>query len=435
MEEGQKEGYVMRDMLNSLSPKLIKTITMIAVLFFSIVYVILIYPDPISVFFSLGIFAIATIGYGLHNLVSADLTSDDFSGLIPDDISDAGSLMNSISDGIVAVNNEGKVKRVNIGLCNLIGIEKEMLLGKHIHCLSGNRGKNSGSSLLQKIIIESLETQREIRELEITYERKCDLLNISVSTYILKNRSKKSIGILAIIHDLTQERRLEQNLIRAEKLANAGQMAAEIAHEIKNPICSIKGLLQLMGKKYEVDDNKYYEVINGELDRISTMLQRFLDLTHYDPKLEKTSVNSLVDGILPLLESYAEAKDIDIDVKVHGKIPYIQADRENLRQVFVNIVQNGIDALPQKGRINISIWHDRINDMLRIEFKDNGSGVKPELLNKIFEPFYTTKQNGTGLGLAISNKIIENHKGRLSARNNPEGGATFEIELPVQKAS
>ncbi|MGE5678835.1 MAG: two-component system sensor histidine kinase NtrB [Pseudomonadota bacterium] len=425
----------MRQLLNSLSPKVIQTMTMIAVLFFSIIYVILIYPDPISVLFSLGIFAIAFVGYGLHKLMSAEPVSDDISGFILDDIIAAGSLMDSISDGIVVVDVNGKIKRANSGLCNIIGIERERLLGKDICYLSDNRHKSSRNNLLHDIILESLEIHSEIREFEMTYERNCDLLNISVSTYILENKSKKTIGILAIVHNLTQERRLEQNLIRAEKLANAGQMAAELAHEIKNPICSIKGLLQIMGRKYELTDNKYYEVINDELERISIMLKKFLALTHSEPKLESTCVNSLMEGILPLLESYAEAKDVDIDVKVHGKIPYIHADSENLRQVFVNIVQNGIDALPQKGRINISIMHDKVKDMLRIEFKDNGSGVKPEILDKIFDPFFTTKQNGSGLGLAISHKIIQDHKGRLSARNNPEGGATFEIELPVQKAS
>lgn len=428
----------MREMLKGLSAhrsRLIKAVTMIAILLFSIVYVIWIYPAPTSVIFSLAILATAFLGFGLHKLVSGGAMHDDISGFIPEDISDAGSLMNSISDGVAAVDIKGRIKRANNGLCNLLGIEKEMLLGKDIYCLSDDKDKGSRNNLLQEIIIESLKTQRGIREFEITYKRDCDLLNISISTYMLVNKSKRIIGVLVIIHDLTQERRLEQNLVRAEKLANAGQMAAELAHEIKNPICSIKGLLQIMGRKYELDDNKYYEVINEELDRISTMLQKFLALTHSDPKLECVCVNSIVDGILPLLESYAEAKDIDIDVKVDGKIPCIQADSENLRQVFVNIVQNGIDALPKKGSINISIWYDKVKNMLRIAFKDNGSGVKPEILDKIFEPFFTTKQNGSGLGLAISNKIIQNHKGRLSVRNNPEGGATFEIELPVEKAS
>ncbi len=425
----------MREMFNSISPKSIKAMTIIAVLIFSIAYVMVLYPNPIYIFFSMGILAIALIGNGLYNFIKDDLMNDDISVIIGDKMSNGSSVMNSISDGIVITDIKGRIRKINRGLCSFLDIEKELILGKNIYCFPGNRDKNFKNNLLAEIIVESLETQREIREFEMPYERHEELMYISVSTYLLRNKAKKLIGVIGIIHDLTQERRLEQNLIDAQKLVKAGQMAAELAHEIKNPICSIKGLIQLMGKKYSLDDNKYYEVINDELDRINVMLQRFLELTHSEPKLEKVCINSLIEEILPLLEGCAENKAIDININIQGKIPDIQADSENLRQVFVNIIQNGIEALPRKGKIDVSIWHERAKDMLRIEFKDNGSGVQPEIIDKIFEPFFTTKKNGSGLGLAISHKIIQNHKGRLTAHNNPDGGATFAIELPVQKAS
>lgn len=189
----------------------------------------------------------------------------------------------------------------------------------------------------------------------------------------------------------------------------------------------------MMGRKHCLEESKYYEVITSEIDRISALLQRFLTLTQDAPKLEKLVLNHLIEEVVPLLESYAEFKNIDICVDMQKQIPCINADAENIKQVIINIVQNGIDALPEKGRINISIWYDQIRDLLRMEFKDNGSGIKPEHLDKIFEPFFTTKDNGSGLGLAISHKIIENHKGKLFAFNNLDGGATFVIELPIAK--
>jgi signal transduction histidine kinase len=292
---------------------------------------------------------------------------------------------------------------------------------------------NYENSLLPKVLIESLETQKELKHIERSYTRNEEILYLSVSTYLLKSKFKKVIGILAVIHDITQEKRFEQQLIRVEKLANAGQMAAELAHEIKNPICSIKGLIQIMGKKYCLEDSKYYEVITSEIERISVLLQRFLTLAQTEPKFAKVGMNSLVEEVMPLLESYAESKNINIYVDMQRQIPNINADSEGIKQVIINIIQNGIDALAEKGRINISLWHDQISDLLRMEFKDNGSGIRPEHLDKIFEPFFTTKNDGSGLGLAISHKIIENHKGRLFAFNNLDGGATFVIELPIAK--
>jgi signal transduction histidine kinase len=138
-----------------------------------------------------------------------------------------------------------------------------------------------------------------------------------------------------------------------------------------------------------------------------------------------------MEDLLPLVESYAEGKNISINIDIQKEVPFINADIENIRQVIINIIQNGVDALHKNGGMNICVWYDQLNELVKMEFKDNGSGIKPEYLDKIFEPYFTTKSNGTGLGLAISHKIIENHYGRLFAFNNLDGGATFIVELPV----
>jgi signal transduction histidine kinase len=283
------------------------------------------------------------------------------------------------------------------------------------------------------LLIESLETHKEFRQKEKVVAVNSEVCYLTVSTYMLKSKNKGVMGVLAVVHDFTQEKRLEEQLLHVEKLATAGQMAAELAHEIKNPICSVKGLIQLMGKKHCLEGSKYYEIITSEINRISALTQGFLTLTQKKAVFGKTSVNGIIEEIIPLVESNAENKKIYINVDMQKEIPFINADRENIRQVIMNIVQNGIDALHESGRINISIWYDEINELVKMEFKDNGSGIKPEFLDKIFEPFFTTKENGTGLGLAISRKIIESHCGKLFAFNNLDGGATFVIELPIAK--
>lgn len=434
----------MKEMLNSVSLKIKYVGIILAALFFifNIIYIIFVYPNPAvyseRLFKTLAIIQVLLILFisnGLYKLTKSDQVLKSVSLMNGDEITEGSSVFNAISDGIIVIDRKGKVRNINQGLCQMMELEEKQIINKNLYSLLNEWDSSNENKLLPWIVIESLETQKEFSQMEKTIVRKTEVLYLSISTYMLRNKSKSVIGVLAVVHDFTQKKKLEQQLLHIEKLATAGQMAAELAHEIKNPICSIKGLIQIMGKKHSLEDSKYYGVITSEIDRISVLLQGFLTLTQSKINLERVSIKSVVDEIVPLVESYAEDKNIDINIDMQKEIPSINADRENIRQVIVNIVQNGIDALPRNGRINVSIWYDEINDMVKMEFKDNGSGIKPEHLDKIFEPFFTTKVNGSGLGLAISHKIIESHCGKLFAFNNLDGGATFVIELPVSKFS
>lgn len=431
----------MKEMLSNINAKSIRTISILAVLFVAILYILFVSQSFILLFnewlfrmlILCEILLIVFMSCCIYKVVRGDSMSDILQDMIENSMSASSPILNTISDGIIVVDKKGVIKEINQGLRNILGIQEDKILGRSITSLSSSWGSNHENKLFLQIIAETLETKIEFSQLESEYTKEDEKLYISISTHLLRNKYKRIIGVMAVMHDFTYEKKLEQYLLRAEKLANAGQMAAELAHEIKNPICSIKGLLQIMGKKQCLEENKYYEVITSEIERISVLLQRFLSLTQDAPKLGRVVLNKLVEEVVPLLESYAECKSIDISIDMQKQIPCVYADAENIKQVVINIVLNGIDALPENGRINISIWYDQIRDIVRMEFKDNGGGIKPEYLDKIFEPFFTTKDNGSGLGLAISHKIIENHRGRLFAFNNLEGGATFVIELPVDK--
>lgn len=431
----------MKEMLSGIPAKFIRLATLLAALFFAILYVLFIYQNPTSIYneWLFRMLALCELlltlfmSYCIYKVVRGDSMFDVVQEIITNGITENSPIFDMISDGIIVIDKRGVVKNINQGLCGILGIQENKILGRNITSLYDNWNSSYENKLLLKIFVESLEMQKEFRQVERIYTRDGEQLHLSVSTHLLRNRYKRIIGVLAILHDFTYEKKLEQHLLRAEKLVNAGQMAAELAHEIKNPICSIRGLLQIMGKKHCLEESKYYEVITSEIDRISALLQGFLSLAHNKPQFERVSIKEIVEEVVPLVESYAEIKSIDVNVDMQREMPNINADKDNIRQVIVNIVQNGIDALPEKGKINISVWYDQIRDLLRMEFKDNGSGIKPEYLDKIFEPFFTTKDSGSGLGLAISYKIIENHKGKLFAFNNLEGGATFVIELPIAK--
>jgi signal transduction histidine kinase len=316
-------------------------------------------------------------------------------------------------------------------ICKILNSEEDLIINKSIYGLLNNWDSNDGSKSLFMTVIESLETQTEFEQLEKKIVRDFEVTYLEVSTYLMRNKNENIVGVLAVVHDFTKEKKLEEHLLHTERLINAGQSAAELAHEIKNPICSIKGLVQIMGRKYDLESSKHYEVITAEIDRINVLLQRFLTKTQNKYKFEKISIRGIIEEMTPIIEGYAQIKNINIAMDMQKEIPNINADRESIKQVIINIVQNGIDALRYGGKISISIWYDEINDMVKMEFKDNGTGIKPEYLDKIFEPFFTTKKDGSGLGLAISHSIIESHYGRLFAFNNLDGGATFAIELPA----
>lgn len=436
----KRAGIFMKEMQNSIFFKTKYILILLAALFFiaAIIFIAYIYLDhginSVNFFKTLvlsEIIIILFISSGIYKLIKSDLVLKDISDMMGDEISDVSSIFNTISDGIIVTDKKGKVRNINQGLCRILGPEVKQIINKNLYNLINESGYSDENKSLPLMVIESLESQKEFRQKEKVFVLDTEVRYLAVSTYMLRNKSKSVIGVLAVVHDFTHNKKLEQQLLHVEKLATAGQMAAELAHEIKNPICSIKGLIQIIGKKYCIEDSKYYEVITNEIDRISVLIQGFLTLTQKKPVLEKININSVVAEILPLVESYAESKGININVDMQKEVPFINADKESIRQVIINIIQNGIDALHENGRINMSIWYDQINELVKMEFKDNGSGIKPEYLDKIFEPFFTTKGNGTGLGLAISYKIIENHCGRLFAFNNLDGGATFVVELPV----
>ncbi len=383
----------------SLKTKYIFILPVLIIFTFIIIYATFIYSSSVinsdNIFKALVLIEMSIIlfmGNVIYKVTRSDPAHNNVFDVMKDEISDSSMIFNTISDGIIVTDNKGRVRNINQGLCRILGVEEDQIINKNLYILLNEWDYNEESKSLFLLLIESLETHKEFRQKEKVVAVNSEVCYLTVSTYMLKSKNKGVMGVLAVVHDFTQEKRLEEQLLHVEKLATAGQMAAELAHEIKNPICSVKGLIQLMGKKHCLEGSKYYEIITSEINRISALTQGFLTLTQKKAVFGKTSVNGIIEEIIPLVESNAENKKIYINVDMQKEIPFINADRENIRQVIMNIVQNGIDALHESGRINISIWYDEINELVKMEFKDNGSGIKPEFLDKIFEPFFTRKK-------------------------------------------
>ena len=232
-----------------------------------------------------------------------------------------------------------------------------------------------------------------------------------------------------IIRDITERKKTHELLLNSEKLNVAGQLAAGIAHEVRNPLTAIKGFLQLM--QSEEDSNKpYFDIIQSEMDRIELILSELLVLAKpHELKFEAINLISLLENVKTLIDTQAIINGIQIEAIYNYHDFTINCDRNQLKQVFINILKNAIEAMPKGGRITIETKQYGFN-MVKIYFKDTGNGMSQEILKRVGEPFFTTKQDGTGLGVMISKQIVENHGGTINIWSD-EQGTLIEVILPI----
>ncbi len=247
--------------------------------------------------------------------------------------------------------------------------------------------------------------------------------------------------ILAFDRDITESKKIEETLKRAEQMKLVGEWAAGLAHEIKNSLAGIKISVEVLLEELSASEEDKATILKAldEIKRIEFLLKSLLSFAK-PPSLQPLSVNineilnKTIDFSLkqPVLSSKITAK-IDVVKDFDGNIPKTMADPMQLQQVFMNILLNSSEAMEGGGIITVKTSYDAGEDAVKVEMSDNGTGIDEKILNKIFEPFFTTKSKGTGLGLAITKRIVEQHGGEITAGNMPGGGAVFYISLPVKQ--
>ncbi len=238
------------------------------------------------------------------------------------------------------------------------------------------------------------------------------------------------------VEQRTEEiRRIHSQMFRSEKLASLGKLAAGVAHEINNPLTGILTNSSLLLEDLAADDPRRedVEVMVNETIRCREIVKRLLDFAKQSkPQKKLTDINSLIENIILLVRNQASFRNIRIDKDLAADIPGIQADADQVQQVFINIVLNAAEAMTKGGMLTITSRISRSKDFIEIIFKDSGPGIPEAMREKIFDPFFTTKEHGTGLGLSISYGIIEQHGGTISVDSTPGEGSVFTIELPIK---
>jgi len=275
-----------------------------------------------------------------------------------------------------------------------------------------------------KQVVESDE-YTEFMEFQL---RRRDGVTIEVemsSIYVHKNLG--SPVVQTVIRDITQRKRSEEMVIRSEKLSLIGELAAGIAHDIRNPLTSLKGFVQLLKAK----NTEYIDVMMEELEHINYVVNEFMTLAkpHLNHFIE-CNIQSLVQSVVHFMKPQAYLYNVQILTEMDQDLPAIQCIPDQIKQVLINLLKNAIESMTQGGAIHVTIRNEQ-NQSIIASIQDQGAGISEELLSQIGAPFVTTKTNGTGLGLMVCRRIIECHGGKLSFQSKLNQGTTVVFELPL----
>ncbi len=248
------------------------------------------------------------------------------------------------------------------------------------------------------------------------------------------------IGAAMFFKDLTRVEQLEERERLRDRLAAVGEMAAVIAHEVKNPLAGIEVMAGLLRRKIPdaPDAQMVLTDIISEAKMANAIVQEVLDFVRpIRLQVDHTAVNDAVQGAIQLADSKGKRGNVDVRVAISAGLPHINADQHQITQVFTNLLMNAYEAMGGKGQVAISAEMIRIEDgsdgreAVLVEFADNGPGIPHDVAEKVFDPFFTTKAQGSGLGLAIVRKIVDAHDGRIDLRTTPGQGTTIRVTLPV----
>jgi PAS domain S-box-containing protein len=336
------------------------------------------------------------------------------------------SLIKNNMDAIIHLDLNGNIISVNDVTGNITGYSEEELTKMSFKDLINKEDLDK----VQEHFLEIGKGKSSMVECRCMIKSgHCILVNMKSVPILIED---KLVGIFVIVRDITELKDKEELIRKSDKLSVVGELAAAVAHEVRNPLTSIKGFLQLLQYKNSEDREKhYYNIMLSEIERINFIVSEFMVLSK--PQVityQNENITTLLMDEITLLETIAIVKNIEITKEFEPNIILVKCERNQIKQVFINILKNAIEAVPNNGRIYIKVTQLK-NDSVRIRFIDNGPGIPNNLISRLGEPFYTTKENGTGLGLMVSYKIIKDHRGSINIKSEMNKGTTVDIILPV----
>jgi len=350
-------------------------------------------------------------------------------------------ILTGIVDGVVVVDAGKTVLLWNRAAEEITGIAADDAIGRNVaDVLSENLAV---VSLIEKTLASGRSYSDYEADLSVKHGPQ---LPVALVTSVLMDDEGTPLGVILTIRDQTGIRDLKERMRRSDRLATLGMIAAGIAHEVKNPLVGIRGAAQLMKSELSSGSGasltEYLDVIVKEADRLNNVLEGILDFTRLKPReMKEHNIHSILDRVLLLNEEQAKRCGVLLSRLYDPSLPDIMGNQDQLIQVFLNIIKNAIEAMPQGGKLTVMT---RMSDLFTtvqadgkkyqlmvVKVNDSGPGISPEHLQNIFTPFFTTKDRGVGLGLALSYQIVQEHLGTIRVESPEHEGTTFSVYLPL----
>ncbi|MCP5047096.1 MAG: HAMP domain-containing protein [bacterium] len=337
------------------------------------------------------------------------------------------TILKHITTGVIALNARGDIIDMNPGAEGMLSLESSQAVKKHFsEVISGEAYQN-----IYLLVEKAFSTNFKIIEKEVDIKVRGKILNLATKITQIRNPvNNRFSGLLVVLTDLTE-------LIRAQRMLVWREVAKRIAHEIKNPLTPITISSQRIMKALELPDDKFRKIVEDslniilqELDSIKNLAEEFGNFARLpEIKFTKGDINQVMEKLIATYSSIYG--NIEFRVNLDTEMPIlVKMDVEQMKRIFVNIFDNAIDSMNDKGSLEVMTRYNPESQFIRVEIADNGPGISDEDKQKLFIPYFSNKSSGTGLGLAIAHNIIEEHNGMISVVDNDSGGARFVIEIP-----
>lgn len=337
------------------------------------------------------------------------------------------NILQNSADAIVVVDAQNRIRTWNEGARRIFGYEASEVLGQDYVMFIPPEDRSKGEPTRIKDLVEREGYLRDYECVRLTRDGR--RLTLSVTSTLLRDKTGRLLGRSSIVRDVTHLKKLHEELVRSQSLAAVGELAATVAHEIKNPLAGISGAIQVLGDAIPADDSRR-PVVREILDQIRRLDNTVRDLLTFarpaTPVRQEVDLAQSLSRAWSLLAQEPAAAQVAWTLEA-AEGAKVHADPQLLHQVWLNLFTNALDAMPRGGKLAARVTE---GSPLRIEVRDTGHGIPPENLDKIFKPFFSTKTRGTGLGLAITRKIVEAHGGGIRAESAPRRGTCMIVELP-----
>lgn len=336
------------------------------------------------------------------------------------------TFIHNMADATCVFGLSGDVRRINKAFENMYGWEEEEFIFNPTIIIPNQEVLAEFESIWQRVIngeqIKGWETIRKHKSGKI--------ININIAIFPICDGNGQVFALVSMARDITERKRTDEFLRESDKLNAIGQLAAGVAHEIRNPLTTVIGFVQLLNRK-KTKDNEYYKIILSELERINFITNEFLVLSKpHKVMYQIKNIVLIVNDVVTLLNTRGIISNVEIVTVFAEDEMNVTCDANQLKQVFINVIKNGIESMTEGGKLVIN-GSRGVGNTVELKFIDQGCGISEDKLKRLGEPFFTTKENGNGLGIVVSKKIVHNHGGTTNITSQVNKGTCVEIVLQL----